>query len=221
MLQINIKTVLAWTLAGWLVLGSAASAHENHDQLGAGPGAPAAAKFETPTADMHENMAAAHEQVAEHHEDAANQKRTFGQRIVSWLGRAHSLVVHFPIAMFIGALAVELYGLWRRDRQFQWAAHVMLVVGAIGAIAAAGLGWFAGGFYLADRNPVLMAHRWLGTTIAILGVGLLYLGASARRSPDRPRLVYWMLLAFITLGIAVQGWLGGSFMHGGMNHMAF
>ena len=76
--------------------------------------------------------------------------------------------------MFIGAFAVELFGLWRRIRDYQRAAHVILVVGALGAIAAAFLGWFADGFYLWDRNPILMTHRWLGTLIVVFG--------------DRPRL---------------------------------
>src|SRR3546814_10034418 len=79
------------------------------------------------------------------------------------------MVIHFPIALFIGAFGVELFGLWRRNRDYQHVAHIMLVVGALGAIVAAFLGWFAGGFYLTDRNPILMTHRWLGTSIAVFG----------------------------------------------------
>lgn len=97
----------------------------------------------------------------------------------------------------------------------------MLIVGAVGAVAAAFLGWFAGGFYLTDRNPILMAHRWLGTAIAAAGLILLYLSASARRAPERPRRAYWAVLGVLTVGIAIQGWLGGTFMHGGIGHMAF
>jgi hypothetical protein len=97
----------------------------------------------------------------------------------------------------------------------------MLMVGAVGAIVAAALGWFAGGFYLTDRNQVLMLHRWLGTGIAAAGVVLLYLSARARQAPDQPRTVYWALLGLMTVAIAVQGYIGGSFMHGGMRHLAF
>ena len=140
---------------------------------------------------------------------------------MSWLGRLHTLVIHFPIAMFIAALGVELFGLWRRNIQYQSAAHVMLIVGTIGAIVAAALGWFAGGFYLTDRNQVLMLHRWLGTAIAAAGLLLLYLSATARRAPERPRTLYWTTLGAMTIAIAIQGYIGGSFMHGGINHMAF
>ena len=39
-------------------------------------------------------------------------------------------------------------------------------------LAGAFLGWFAGGFYLTDRNLILMTHRWLGTAITIFGIVL-------------------------------------------------
>jgi len=225
---------MALFLAACLVIApplAPSFAHENHDELGAGPGPARPAKPEpakaapnvspSAPANMHEDLAHAHEMAAEHHEQAADRDKTLGQRIVSWLGRLHTLAIHFPVAMFVGALGVELFGLWRRNREYQAAAHVMLMVGAVGAVIAAILGWFAGGFYLSDRNQILMIHRWLGTAIAAAGFVLLYLSASARRAPDEPRTIYWIILGTMTVAIAVQGYMGGSFMHGGMRHLAF
>lgn len=229
----HIQRVAALLLAIILLAAAGpALAHKDHDKLGAGPGPSAeeqaVANAVTPVvaapvdmANMHENMAEGHEMAMDAHEQAADENRTFGERLVNWLGRLHTLLVHFPIAMFTGALLVELYGLWRKNREFQRAAHVMLVVGALGAVVAAVLGWFAGGFYLSDRNQVLMVHRWLGTAIAAFGFVLLYLAAAGRRAPEKPRTVYWILLASMTVAIAVQGFLGGTFMHGGMGHMDF
>lgn len=208
-----------------MALGSPGVAHEDHEELGAGPGpakeqvAPENSRAEAAWA--HEGMAEVHEMATDAHEEAADRNRTIGERLISWLGRLHTVAIHFPIAMFVGALGVELIGLRRHDRTLQSAAHVMLAVGAAGAVGAAALGWFAGGFYLADRNPVLMLHRWLGTAIAVAGVVLLYLSATARRTPERRRPFYWILLAAMSLAIAVQGYIGGSFMHGGMDHLAF
>lgn len=165
--------------------------------------------------DSADQMAMAHD----HDDDMSN--KTFGQRLVRWLGKLHIIAIHFPIAMIIGAFAVELFGLWRKSAFYQEAARVMLFVGALGAVGAATLGWFAGGFYVTDRNPVLMAHRWLGTSIALLAVVLVYLAVAARRIPDRPRMFYWSLLGALTLAVAVQGFLGGTFMHGGLRHLAF
>lgn len=229
-------------LAAIALVGSDAGAHEDHDKLGAGPGptkSAAAADQNADRADMADgqmkmgsmttadmnmggrDIAGDDMDMGGMHEEAVNKNKTFGQRLVSWLGRMHTMVIHFPIALFIGAFGVELFGLWRRNRDYQHVAHIMLVVGALGAIVAAGLGWFAGGFYLTDRNPILMAHRWLGTLIAILGVALVWMAARHRKVPERSRTLYWVLLGLMTLAISVQGFLGGTFMHGGMNHLAF
>ncbi|WP_208598038.1 MULTISPECIES: DUF2231 domain-containing protein [Pseudomonadota] len=222
---------LTMIVLGFVALstGSLAFAHEDHDALGAGPGvanstAPAKADDHMDMGSMTSpsmNMAGDEMAMGGMHDEGANKNKSFGERLVSWLGRVHTMVIHFPIALFIGAFAVELFGLWRQNRDYQRAAHVMLVVGALGAIVAAFLGWFAGGFYLSDRNPILMTHRWLGTSIAVFGIGLAYLATAHRRAPDRSRTVYWVLLALMTLAISVQGFLGGTFMHGGLNHLAF
>ena len=227
--RMHLSRLLGLAAAFMLMLaGAAAFAHEDHEDLGAGPGpaheeaaAQGAAPRPEAAAAAHEGMAEMHELATEEHEEAADRNKSFGQRLMSWLGRLHTLAIHFPIAMFVGALGVELFRLWHRDPTLRSAAHVMLAVGAIGAVGAAALGWFAGGFYLTDRNPVLMLHRWLGTAIAIAGLLLLYLSTRARRTPDRRRPFYWILLAGMTIAIGVQGYIGGSFMHGGMDHLAF
>ena len=156
-----------------------------------------------------------------HMHDDSPEGKTFLQRLFNWLGRLHPMVIHFPIAMIIGAMGVELFGLWRRDASYQRVAGVMLVVGAIGAIVAAGLGWFAGGWQFVDRNPVLTAHRWIGTSIAVFASILVYMAFARHRHPGRYRAAYWLILAGLTIAISIQAWLGGSFMHGGMRHLAF
>lgn len=146
--------------------------------------------------------------------------RPLGKRLMSWLGRLHPAVAHFPIAMITGAFIAELIA--RRGRTpFKNAAQVMLLFGVIGAVIAAALGWFAGGFYIADRNPVLMTHRWLGTAIALLSVTLFITSKPAVRKSRFGNRAYWLLLAGLSAAIAVQGYIGGSFMHGGLAHLAF
>lgn len=220
--------------AALLVLqtGQAALAHENHEQLGAGPGpTPAASTHgaeagrpvpESPApSGLGDMQMGAHMDGMVHGQEQTGLPRSFGQRLVSWLGRLHTMIVHFPIAMIIGAFAVELVGLRRKSRDYQHAAYVMLIVGAIGAIAAAFLGWFAGGFYLTDRNTVLMIHRWLGTGIAAFSLVLVYLAGASRNAPERSRTLLLAFLALAGTAISVQGFLGGTFMHGGLRHLAF
>lgn len=228
-----------------LSVGSVTFAHEDHDKLGAGPGParslpPATAANQRAdradadakhmgmdamtSADMNlggRDIAGDDMDMGGMHEEAVNKNKTFGQRLVSWLGRLHTMVIHFPIALFIAAFGVELFGRWRRTSDYRHIALGMLVVGALGAIVAAFLGWFAGGFYLTDRNPILMAHRWLGTALAVIGVGLAYMALVQRKHPDGRRTFYWILLSFMAVAISVQGFLGGTFMHGGLNHLAF
>ena len=235
--------MVIWAAVVALMAGSLAFAHENHDQLGAGPGpAAGAAKADEKAdavdaagmSDPHMKMGSmssadmnmggrdiAGDDMDMGHMEEDRSSKSFGERLTSWLGRLHTLAVHFPIAMFIGAFGVELYGLWKRNRDLQHVAFIMLIVGAVGAVGAAALGWFAGGFYLTDRNAVLMIHRWLGTAIAVFGLVLVYLTARSRRSPERPRTVYWGILGLLVIAIGIQGYLGGTFMHGGLDHLAF
>jgi hypothetical protein len=56
---------------------------------------------------------------------------------------------------------------------------------------------------------------------SIAGLLLLNLAATARQSPERRRPIYWIMLARMTIAIAIQGYIGGSFMHGGMDHLIF
>ena len=215
----------ALLLAVAISVSTSASAHEDHDALGAGPGPAASSAAETQKADGADagdgHMGMGSMSTVDMNEETANKNKSFGERLVGWLGRLHTMVIHFPIALFIGAFGVELFGLWRRNRDYQHVAHIMLVVGALGAIVAAFLGWFAGGFYLTDRNPILMTHRWLGTSIAVFGVALAWMAARHRKGPERSRSLYWAVLGLMTLAISIQGFLGGTFMHGGINHLAF
>ena len=85
--------------------------------------------------------------------------------------------------------------------------------GAIGAVVAALLGWFAGGWRLLDRSENLALHRWNGTTIAILS--LLAWWVAAR---GKGRGALRLLLALIAAALIVQGYFGGEMVHG-PNHM--
>jgi heme A synthase len=86
------------------------------------------------------------------------------------------------------------------------------VAGGIIAPISALLGWFNAGFSLSDTDPLMMAHRWLGTGI---GVGGFALGIWAWRRPWEDRQVGMIAaLTAMTIAIAVQGWFGGALVHG-------
>ena len=68
----------------------------------------------------------------------------------------------------------------------------------------------------ADPDPLLTAHRWLGTAIGVAALGF---GLWAWRRPEDDRGPAMIIgLTLITAAIIVQGWFGGALVHG-MDHM--
>lgn len=223
--------------------GSRALAHDDPREMGAGPGIAAASHHDAdaamandpamqelvkngtmptmadgsmpqiPAADVMADMG--------HDHDADNSDKSLDQRLLIWLGKLHVTVIHFPIAMIIGAFALELLGIGQRRATWRSAARIMLVVGAIGAVVAATLGWFAGGFYLSDRNIILTYHRYLGTSIAIASLWFAWAGLRRFHPEKGEGKGFAFLLGVLVIAVVVQAFLGGTFMHGGLRHMNF
>lgn len=122
----------------------------------------------------------------------------------------HPLVIHFPIALLISALAFDLVGvLWRREA-FSSAAYYALLIGALGAVAAVLTGNQAeeAAERLAGIEPVLELHQKLGQVTmwaALAAVALRWY--LIRRQPLAQRLR--VLLLGISLALAVLVGVGG------------
>lgn len=85
-------------------------------------------------------------------------------------GRLHPLILHFPIALILLAATVEVVRLkWDRPALAQLVPF-LLVVGALGAIAASVTGWvFARESYPRPAlRWMLEWHRWLGIATTVL-----------------------------------------------------
>ena len=203
-----VCTALLLTVA----IGSPASAHEQHkkqQQVAAQQGAAmkqrAAAAGEMSPEQMHEAMG---EMMMEPPRDRSQM--SLAERLLDWLGRAHPIIVHFPIAFFPAALFTAIVG--RRRPAFSAPVQFLVVAGGIIAPVSALLGWFNGGWTLTDADPLLAVHRWLGTGI---GIGGLLLAIWAWRRPWDDRGTGMILaLTLMTIAIAVQGWFGGALVHG-------
>ena len=137
---------------------------------------------------------------------------TFMDRLVSWIGRLHPIIVHFPLAFFPAALFTAIVG--RRRASFATPVQFLVVGGGALAPLSALFGWLdAIGM---DPDPLLTVHRWLGTIIGALGAAL---AIWAWRKPDQDRSGLMMAaLVVITAAIVVQGWFGGALVHG-TDHM--
>lgn len=93
----------------------------------------------------------------------------------------HPLIVHFPIAFFIGALAMEAMAVFR-DEKFHFAATWMLYLGTISALIALPTGFIAEELaaqtdprgHSAPGHELVHVHRtWMVSTT---GVGVLLTG---------------------------------------------
>ncbi len=148
------------------------------------------------------------------HDIEARSRMTAAQRTLDWLGRLHVSIIHFPLAFFPAALFAGVLG--RRRAGYARPVRFLVIAGGVTAPVAALLGWFDGGIVIRDADPLLAVHRWLGTGI---GVGGLILAGWAWKRPDANGNIGMLVaLAVITAALFVQGWFGGSMIHG-VEHM--
>ena len=146
--------------------------------------------------------------------DMDRSNMPFFERLLTWLGRLHPLIVHFPIAFIPAALFTAVVG--RRKPAFSAPVQFLVVAGGIFAPLAAAAGWLAG--MSADPEPILSYHRWLGVAIGIAGAGL---GIWAWKRPWEDRGAGMILaLTVMTIAIAVQGFLGAAVTHG-LDHLMY
>jgi uncharacterized membrane protein len=207
--------LLAMLAALLAVTASPATAHEEHKkkkpvaaqvvQPGAQPGGPAA---------VQNGVMGDHEMMEGMDMEMDRSNMPMFERIYSWFGRLHPMIVHFPIAFFPAAWFTAIVG--RRRPAFAAPVQFLVVAGGILAPIAAVAGWL--GAMDADPDPVLTYHRWLGVAIGLTGAGL---GYWAWRRPWEDRGAGMIVaLSLMTVAIAVQGFLGAGVTHG-MEHLMF
>lgn len=129
------------------------------------------------------------------------------------LGRLHPVLVHFPIALLLAALAAELLRP-RKDGPSE-AGFFCLALGVLGAWAAAASGWLFAAHDAPGVPELLERHRWsgIGATVAASVTWLSAWrwrrsGAVALARPTRAGLVLTAVLA------GLSGHLGGEMVYG-------
>lgn len=146
--------------------------------------------------------------------DMNKKNMPFLERLFSWFGRLHPLIVHFPIAFFPAALLTAVVG--RRRPSFAAPVQFLVVSGGVFAPIAAGAGLLAA--LDADPDAILTYHRILGLVVGAFGAGLA-LWAWKRPWEDRGAGMI-AALTLMTVMIAVQGFLGAAITHG-FDHLMF
>src|SRR5690242_19252208 len=123
------------------------------------------------------------------------------------LGKLHPLVVHFPIGVLVVALLLELMAWKRKAVDFLAAIRVLIVVGAISAVAAVILGLLLS-YSEEYSSPVLPVHQWLG--IATMAISIVTAMSYFRSSRSAQR----TLLIMTVSGVLVAGHFGAVLTHG-------
>jgi uncharacterized membrane protein len=145
------------------------------------------------------------------------------KRTVRWIGRFHPISTHFPVALMFVAVVAEGFAWWTDREVWLLTVRFLVVSAALGAMAAAGLGWINAAFssYTGQLAPVLRWHRWLGTFTSawIVVCATLVVRRECRESSDERRTFRGALL-FGALLVAISGFLGSALIYG-LNHYAW
>lgn len=146
--------------------------------------------------------------------DAAGAPPALWLRLV---GRLHPLVVHFPIALLLTAVMVEVFRLVRRKPRPSPTALTCMGFGVAFAAAAIASGLANEQFESHGRAlaPAIDRHQVLGIAAGSIGGAALLLGLINLKSARRGwRAAYVLSLVLTAAAIGVTGHLGGSLVYG-------
>jgi uncharacterized membrane protein len=137
------------------------------------------------------------------------------EHLLTWLGKFHMVVVHFPIALLIVAAIGELWACCCGIRLPTPAVRFCVLCAAAGAVAATGLGWLHAAYsdYAASSSPALFLHRWTGTTAGAVALAVALLSERDARRGKRSSSFRIVLFAGALL-VAVAAHLGGTLVYG-------
>ncbi len=152
------------------------------------------------------------------HDHATGHGQPHGMgRLIRFVGKFHSVAVHFPVALIVVAALAEVLAFVTKKSLFRDAARFSLVVGAMVGIAAVAVGWSAGAFtnYPTELSRTFVLHKWLGTCIGVLlVVAAILCEVYHRRGSRAAGAGYRLILAVAVVLIGLTGHFGGILVYG-------
>ncbi len=126
----------------------------------------------------------------------------------SFLGRLHPMIVHFPISLLFIALLMEIIAWKRKSTYFQPAIILLVLIGALSAIAAVLFGLLLSNSDEYELSDALAVHQWTGIATMILSSITAF---AYKRSGLR---IQKILLSVTVVGVTVAGHFGATLTHG-------
>jgi uncharacterized membrane protein len=141
----------------------------------------------------------------------------FWKRAIRWIGRFHPVSTHFPVALMFVAVLAEGFAWWTKRESWLQTVRFLVIIGALGALVAASLGWVNASFasYVGSSAAVLQWHRWLGTfTAAWTVVCAALAGISECREGSAERQRFRGALVVGAAMVGISGFLGSALIYG-------
>ncbi len=133
---------------------------------------------------------------------------------MTFIGRLHPLLVHFPIALVLAAAAAELAVIATTRQAWRTVAVANIRAAAALGVLTAITGWLFAASQLAEAGPPLEWHRWVGVAGTAGAIGAAFLSWRLHVLSRRSAFVYRFTLFVTALLVAITGHLGGALVWG-------
>ncbi len=126
----------------------------------------------------------------------------------------HPVVVHFPIALFVSAMGLELFAVVLKKEKLHSVAWINFILAVLGSAAAAVTGLLEAERLHLISHPVFNTHRLFGFLTAGLGVAALaLLGLLKRRSDRWFRFLFLITLIWVVSLVSIGSYYGGRLVY--------
>jgi len=130
----------------------------------------------------------------------------------------HVVLIHFPIALFLAAVAFDYLAQWRKQQPLASAAYFNLLLAAISTVPVTASGLAAWQWALDGQKlkGILLAHLILGCVSSVMIWLVLWIHWRARHSSERSLSLPEYRLPIEALAVLVVGLTGhlGGFLSG-------
>jgi len=123
----------------------------------------------------------------------------------------HVVLIHFPIALYLAGVALDLSGLWLKRNHLAEAAYLNLTLAAFATLPAVATGLLAWHWQLEGQKlkGILLEHLIAGGGAAVAICWTWFLHYRSRRAGNGLPSARFLLEGLGTIAVVVAGHLGG------------